>query len=223
MASCVWTAQLNPTIGRRYIIVNPDKVVFYKEPSLKSESFQVVENERFKTKAIACSDNRFTCVFDIFKSDHRDSVFFKIRLESGKEGYLSARYFYYSPYANYIIDKESKKYLSNFLFRADYGRVWNATLDTLDELGYVILQMNKYDGYITTGMKEETRSRDKVGIRLSRDGGSVRVMVNVYSEELVKTSDSPYWRKTSSEGRREKKIRDKMASKLGVAPRHPIK
>ncbi len=49
------------------------------------------------------------------------------------------------------------------------------------------------------------------------------VKVNVYSEELVGRSDPPYWSKSSSDGRLERKIRDKMVSKLGVAPWHPIK
>ena len=223
LASCVWTAQLNPIIGRRYIVVEPDKVVFYKKPSIKSESFQVVKNERFKTKAIACSDNRFTCVFDIFKSDHRDSVFFKIRLESGKEGYLSTRFFYYLPYANYIISKGSERYLSNFLFRADYGKVWNAALDTLDESGFVIMQMDKLDGYISTERKEGVAYRNKISLRLTRERGGVMVRVNVYSEELRGSGEGEYWREIASGGARASMIRDDMASKLGVDPRHPIK
>jgi hypothetical protein len=223
LASCVWTYQFSPIIGRRYILVEPDKVIFYKEPSIKSESFQVVKNEKFRTEALVCSENRFTCVFDIFNLKEIDSGFFKIILESGKEGYLSTRYFFYLPYANYIISKGSEKYLSRFLFRTDYDKVWNAALDTLDESGYVIMQMDKLDGYISTGKKEGTSSRSKVSMRLTRERGGVMVRVNVYSEELRGSGEESYWREIASGGGRASMIRDKMALKLGVDPWHPIK
>jgi hypothetical protein len=161
----------------------------------------------------------------MFKSGDVDVAFLKIRLESGKEGYLSIKYLSSLLYANenYIISADSEEYLSNFLFPADYNKVWNAALDTLDESGFVIMQMDKLDGYISTERKEGIAYRNKISLRLTRERGGVMVRVNVYSEELRGSGEGEYWREIASGGARASMIRDDMASKLGVDPRHPIK
>ena len=128
-------------------------------------------------------------------------------------------------YANekYIISADSEEYLSNFLFRADYNRVWNAALDALDDSGYVIMQADKLDGYISTGRKENIHSRNKISLRLTRERGGVMVRVNQYFEKLIGSGAGAHWREIPGSVGSARMIRDDMASKLGVDPWHPIK
>lgn len=74
---------------------------------------------------------------------------------------------------------------SALTFEADYDRVWAAALDVLDQRGFVIAQMAKEDGYITTDIKQMGGwLRGKLSLRLVREDGLVRVTVNSYTEEL---------------------------------------
>lgn len=219
LVSCGWVYKMHPSVGKKYIVSDPEKVVFYKEASYKSESFKIEKIQKLRIDNVECADkmNYFSCIWRGFNSP--EVVFYKIVLESGKVGYVNE-----VDFKDVFVDIGSAKYLSRFSFQADYDRVWNAALDALDESGYVIMQMDKYGGYISTGMKVETRSRDKVNLRLKREQGSVIVKIKLYGQKLIETSDTPYWEETRSGGVFEMKmIRDKMASKLGVAPRHPIK
>jgi hypothetical protein len=202
---------MNPYVGKKYIVIDPEKVVFYQEASLKSETFKLQKSEKIIVESVACADrmNYFLCIGRGLRN--ADIIFYKISFESGEEGYVSDRYF---PSRDYFIDMQSAEYLSSFSFRSEYYRVWIAALTTLDEFGYVITQMSKADGYITTGMKEDTRTREKLSMRLTRGDGFVNVKVNVFNEELVRTIDPPYWRERQSSGALEKMIRDRMALKL---------
>ena len=81
-----------------------------------------------------------------------------------------------------------------------FDRVWNAAMDTLDELGFVIAFASKEDGYISTDRKEEvlqeedyrraTAFRIKAGIRLNRKGDILEVKV-VLHKQYLKYSDIP--------------------------------
>lgn len=99
-----------------------------------------------------------------------------------------------------VIPNEPRTYV------AEYGRVWNSALDTLDELGYVIAQMDKTDGYITTELSDSGSDRSKVSLRIVGKGNEVTVNVNLYSTSIY-----------SGSGRFEKLIKDTIAEKLGLA------
>lgn len=100
------------------------------------------------------------------------------------------------------------------VFRADYNTVWNAVLDTIDDNGYVIIQMSKEDGYITTAMKESGYSKRKLSIRFLRTGDGVSVTINDYSEMLSTTSKTPYWRETGPHGWYQQVLLDEVSSRL---------
>lgn len=100
-------------------------------------------------------------------------------------------------------------------YQAQYDRVWDAALDTVDEMGFVVAVMNKDDGYISTEMKESVDSRKKVSLRLTRlSEDSVRVSVKSYKENLVTDVDFQYWTEVESEGFLEDEIKRNIASKL---------
>lgn len=118
------------------------------------------------------------------------------------------------------------------IFHGSFDTVWNAALDSLDELGFVIAQMKKEDGYITTQEKEVPekiyargneefstviKERVKVSIRLSQSDDSVKVTVNSYVERLLKDNMTPkmkYWAERTSNGLLESRIKNKIAAKL---------
>jgi len=100
------------------------------------------------------------------------------------------------------------------VFTAPYDRVWNAAIDALDKRGYVIRQMSKEDGYITTDKNEYRYSRTKVSIRLIRVNGTVRVEIRDYREELNYDANPPYWGRGIPSWRLRKGILDDIESKL---------
>jgi hypothetical protein len=62
-------------------------------------------------------------------------------------------------------------------YKTDYDRVWNSAIDTLDELGFVILNMRKAEGYLSTDWRERKGVRYKVAMRFSISGELVRVKI----------------------------------------------
>jgi hypothetical protein len=108
------------------------------------------------------------------------------------------------------------------IYRAEYDRVWSSALDTLDERGYVIAQMDKADGYITTERKKGNWYRSKISFRIVVVGTDVTVKVITYSERKKKDINysthetSYYWVEDESDGHFEKDIKDKIAEKLGL-------
>jgi hypothetical protein len=104
-------------------------------------------------------------------------------------------------------------------YRADFDRVWNAAIYTLDDLGYVIIQMRKEDGYISTDIKDHGRWRNKIRIRLSSENNLVKVTINGYYEDLKETTRSDgtilnYWVERKGTGSLEQMIKDEIASRL---------
>jgi hypothetical protein len=120
-----------------------------------------------------------------------------------------------SSYAPSPIPNEPRTYI------AEYGKVWNSALDTLDYLGYVIAQMDKADGYITTGKQDIGSNRTKVSLRIVGAGPEVTVVkVNIYLE--VKSTythpdtgaTSYSWRNVETDGHNEMIIKDIIAEKI---------
>lgn len=117
-------------------------------------------------------------------------------------------------------------------YKAGYDAVWRAAIDSLDELGFVIEQMKKEDGYISTDKQVSKdaafgrnpsafarvrEERVKVSLRISWDDGSVRLTVTPYIEQRIQDSMTPklrYWIKAESNGALEEAIKRKIASKL---------
>lgn len=185
LASCSWTLQLNPVIGKKYLVIEPEKVLIYNEPSFKGEPFTLDKPETFEVKALECADNAaaISCVSKLTSMEEaeKSGLLYKVRFDSGKEGYISQKYFYFDTAP--IVWLNSPDVLGTALFRDDYDRVWDAALDTLDEHGFVIKHMRKKDGYITTEMrKQDVYFRIKISVRLARVDDAVRVTVNDYSE-----------------------------------------
>jgi hypothetical protein len=77
-------------------------------------------------------------------------------------------------------------------FYADYGRVWAAAVDTLDEMGFVIAQMRKSDGYISTDKRERDGERIKVSLRFFKDGEGIYVKITESQELLVGDDKNVY-------------------------------
>lgn len=125
-------------------------------------------------------------------------------------------------------------------YSTDYDKVWNAAIDTLDELGYIPLQMQKDDGFITTerrvfssavyGIKKSATSfqeafaksasgslpgieveRIKITIRIAKQDGLAVVRVNPYIEHQSGTAP---WKHMESNGHFEKMVQDRLAVKL---------
>lgn len=93
LASCAWTYRLNPSIGKKYMVKDKDigSVIFHKEPSFKSPSFSLQKPEMFTVVMAMCPEGKFSCNIEMLKDPY--SGFFKIRFDSGKEGYINYKYF----------------------------------------------------------------------------------------------------------------------------------
>lgn len=87
-------------IGQSYAVIDPDEVMINAGPSPESEAFFLEEPEAFVIEGSACADD--TAVKDCFADlmvagrfrDAAGSAFYRIRLESGRKGYVNAGYFY---------------------------------------------------------------------------------------------------------------------------------
>lgn len=101
-------------------------------------------------------------------------------------------------------------------FQADYNRVWNAVLDALDEEGYVIAQMSKADGYVTTDRMESGYNRTKLSVRLVRENDTVKVTINEFTQALDLSSQKPYWKDRPASGGYQQMILDDVGKRLGI-------
>lgn len=224
LSSCSWTLRGNPLIGKRYELRTTEGVVFYKEPSFNGEVLKLEGADEFVVEELVCSDGRFSCATDVLTGgiwgypSTYFPLFYKVRFVSGGYGYISHSSLNYPSGAIISFDRiELNKRLGPQSYMADYNSVWQAALDSLDELGFVIAAMSKEDGYITTQMKGRDRVRDKVSINITGAEGSVNVKVSLYSEYFrqtgVKAWDG-YWVETTSDGYMEVEIKELIASKL---------
>jgi hypothetical protein len=102
------------------------------------------------------------------------------------------------------------------VFYADYDRVWGAAIDTLDELGFVIVQMRKSDGYISTDKRERDNKRVKLSLRFFKDGEGIYVKITESREALivVKKYNVEQWDYISNFEIVGKEVRKRMALKL---------
>ena len=117
-------------------------------------------------------------------------------------------------------------------YQAEYNKVWNAAVDSIDELGFTAAQLNKEEGYITTSKEETTqvygqmtgpellllmipKERVKITIRLTKEGESIRVNVVSFIERFNSQSILPNkWSQVESNGTLEKEIQEKIKAKL---------
>jgi hypothetical protein len=102
-------------------------------------------------------------------------------------------------------------------YRTDYNTVWRAAVDTLGELGFVIVQMNKSEGYISTDRMEKNERRVKVSLRFSVSSKFVKVRIISSSEMLhiSETTNDAKWLDHPTYGHViQDKIKRKMKSKL---------
>ncbi len=218
--SCSWTLRLNPLIGKRFVVIEPEKVLIYNEPSFKGEPFKLDKPYAFEIEALECADGSpaVYCSSKLATKEglKENSFLYKVKFNSGKEGYISQRYFF--PLPEYIISLDSPEYLGTALFHADYDSVWEAAIDTLDEKGFVIKQMKKDEGYLLTDFKKDVKYREKISVRLKKEDADIRVTIREYAESLVniaeRDKDISYWKEEPASGHYRKMILDEIAAKL---------
>lgn len=231
LSSCSWTIPyfaLKDKKGRTYIVWAPDKVAIYKEPILKSEPFYLTSRENFIIEDLSCSDYRFSCNLGMFFTmpDSRlpggAVMFYKIRFESGEYAYIKKKDL--EAFNNNIVYPEDAVIMAMLepaLYKnADFDSIWNATLNTLERLNYVIETMSKEDGHITTGLRtQKNKDKDKVSIRLSNVSDSVVLEVTsfrLYFEQVNKETGFGYWYQKEADGYLEQQIKETIDSRLGV-------
>jgi hypothetical protein len=106
-------------IGKNYGVLFPKKVVVHTAPSPKSRVFKLDVSEAFLVEDVMCADGKslWSCYSDlVISKDHPEYAqvaFYKVKFESGKEGYINAGYFYPK--------------LSNSLVSEDIAAVGNET------------------------------------------------------------------------------------------------
>ncbi|TAN59834.1 hypothetical protein EPN18_09775 [bacterium] len=124
-------------------------------------------------------------------------------------------------------------------YTADFNNVWNAAIDTLDNLGFTPAQMQKEDGFLTTERKTFSSSiygvapfipfarafgsmsaninpmatipeQVKVTLRILKDGSTVTVKVNPYIAHSMPNG----WEQVQSNGQLENKIQAAITQRL---------
>jgi hypothetical protein len=103
------------------------------------------------------------------------------------------------------------------VFYDDYSKVWAAAIDTLDEAGYVIVQMRRSDGYISTDRRERGGWRVKLSLRFyNTEGDGVQVQITDVCE--LKSESTEYasgeWKSVSCSIIDTSVIRKKIERKL---------
>lgn len=99
-------------VGRNYVIVNPEGVTVNTAPSLKSEAISIKEPEAFIIDGSACADELTAkdCIAELMVAgrfkDAAGSAFYLVTFESGRKGYINARFFY--PMLSYSIASEER-------------------------------------------------------------------------------------------------------------------
>ncbi len=99
-------------IGRKYALVDPDKIMINTAPSLKSGALSLEEPEAFVIEGSACADDMAVkdCIAELMVSvrfkDAAGSAFYLVRFESGRKGYINARHFY--PTLSYALASEER-------------------------------------------------------------------------------------------------------------------
>lgn len=99
-------------IGRNYAIVDPEEVMINTGPSSESEAFFLEEPEAFVIDGSVCADELIVtdCFAELMVAGRFEaaagSAFYLVRFESGRKGYLNARYFY--PTVSYSIASKER-------------------------------------------------------------------------------------------------------------------
>lgn len=205
--------------ARRFKVLVPEKVVVYKEPSRRSESFKfsdiyIYTFEKYVTdKDIGGFKSRWKML-----KGNNESIFYKVRLNSGQEGYINYIDFAKVP-RRYVVNMNSAEYKGTGYFFTSYDRVWQVAVASLNKEGFVILHMQKGNGYLSTATKELSDTlRKRVVVRLSHEAGFIKVNIKITGESR-RLSGTPLtygsWSSSSSRGWTEERIMKNMIRSLG--------
>lgn len=207
LASCGGFKTHNDLIGERYTAVVLEKVAFFDGPSLESKAFFLDRPEEFVIEEVECGEGKKDVICPYERDEfgdpkNFDKIFYKVKFESGKTGYLHAAYIFYSQLSKYLLSPLGYMYFGNtFEIKTDYNTMWQVVINSIDDLGYVIAQMRKEEGYIATQLKDMRTYRSKLSVWISKKGDYIEVTVKAKSEQLEENKsdkrDIPYWRETS--------------------------
>lgn len=92
LASCSGKMK-NIYIGKSFAVIAPSEVSVLREPNLKGDSYRLEEPEAFVVEDVVCEGGDYTVGCVLLAIDYPDAFFYKVRFESGKEGYIKGRYF----------------------------------------------------------------------------------------------------------------------------------
>ena len=99
-------------IGKTFAVLAPDEIVIHKRPVRGGETFHLEEAEAFIVDDAKCEGggSLASCWADLMATIEDPgsfaAVFYKVRFESGKEGYINGRYFY--PKLSYYMTSEER-------------------------------------------------------------------------------------------------------------------
>lgn len=125
------------------------------------------------------------------------------------------------------------------IYQINFDRLWRATVDTLDELGFSISHADKNDGYITTEKRNTSRleglanatygqqrmstaltggvdeERTKVSVRITKVESGFEVKIKTFIEHHeVNSGIDPRWVEVETNGKLEAKLQQKIAEKI---------
>jgi len=110
LVSCKTGPLKDIRLGKSFAVIIPDKVLIHSRPVLDSETFRLEEAEEFLVEDVVCEDGMKTgaCYWELTTAPSNPDivkiVFYKVRFESGREGYINGRYFY--PELSYYMTSE---------------------------------------------------------------------------------------------------------------------
>lgn len=223
-AGCTVTHKM--MIDERFALVVPEKVAFSKNPSADSETFFAIKPVRFLIEGVECGHGKKDgeCIVDLDENKrlkNAKTLFYRIKLENGESGYIAGNYFFDPDFLRYFIDIGPKyqigyaaRVANYFEVKTSYKTMWWVVVDSIDELGYVLAQMKKEDGYMSTHIKNDGDARSKLSVWFSRHGEYVEVIVDARSESLMKTQKYNRWEYDGQALHYEQRLLDKIRWKF---------
>ncbi|MBI2412479.1 MAG: outer membrane protein assembly factor BamC [Deltaproteobacteria bacterium] len=202
---CSITVTHKMMVGEEFALIVPEKIAFSKTPSADGETFFAWKPVSFVIEGVECGQGKKDgeCILDLDENKRlKDvkTVFYKIKLENCIPGYIAGDYFFDPDSLKYFIDIGPKyqigyaaRQTNYFDVKTSYDRMWRVVRNSIDELGYVMSQMDKEDGYMTTNIKNDGDTRSKLSVWLSKHGEYIEVTVGARSEHLFKTQQYKRW------------------------------
>ncbi|MBI4950020.1 MAG: hypothetical protein HY955_07750 [Deltaproteobacteria bacterium] len=224
IAGCTVTHKM--MIGEKFALVVPEKIAFSKNPSADSETFFVMKPVRFVIEGVECGQGKKDgeCILDLDENDRlkdAKTIFYKIKLENCESGYVVGDYFFDPDFLKYFIDIGPRYQIGYFArqtnyfeVKTSYDRMWRVVRDSIDELGYVLAQMNKEDGYMSTNIKNDGDTRSKLTVWLTKEDEYIEVIVKARSESLFKTPQYKRWEPDAQAFQYKQRLLDKIKWKF---------